>query len=346
MILNPSASHFAFGKQKVRERFILDGSRAFGVTYVYANLLGNDSGRIIYDGSCLIAEGGEMLAAGPRLGHAEMYLTSAVVDIGRSRMRRARSASFQADPVNDDEQLISGALAWSNVPATRPQATSAAWENSAQRDEEAFTRAVALGLLDYLRKSRSCGWVISLSGGADSAAVTALCSLSLQLAAQELGFEGLKARLRHIPQAQEASDLTTLCRVMITTVYQSTRHSGEITRKAAETVAEAFDATHHEWSVDGLVAEYTSLVETAVQQKLRWHQHDLALQNIQARARAPGIWMMANIENKLLLATSNRSEAAVGYTTMDGDTCGGLSIAGIDGLSSALVTVDGTRRSS
>ena len=118
---------------------------------------------------------------------------------------------------------------------------------------------------------------------------------------------------------------------MITTVYQSTRHSGEVTRKAAETVAEAFNATHHEWSVDGLVAEYTSLVETAVQQKLRWHQHDLALQNIQARARAPGIWMMANIENKLLLATSNRSEAAVGYTTMDGDTCGGLSpIAGID----------------
>ena len=66
VVLNPSASHFAFGKQAVRERFILDGSRAFGVTYVYANLLGNDSGRIIYDGSCLIAEGGEMLASGPR----------------------------------------------------------------------------------------------------------------------------------------------------------------------------------------------------------------------------------------------------------------------------------------
>ncbi len=47
--------------------------------------------------------------------------------------------------------------------------------------------------------------------------------------------------------------------------------------------------------------------------------------------RAPGIWMMANLRNALLLATSNRSEAAVGYATMDGDTCGGLSpIAGID----------------
>ena len=41
--------------------------------------------------------------------------------------------------------------------------------------------------------------------------------------------------------------------------------------------------------------------------------------------------MFANIENKLLLSTSNRSEAAVGYATMDGDTSGGVSpIAGID----------------
>ncbi len=41
--------------------------------------------------------------------------------------------------------------------------------------------------------------------------------------------------------------------------------------------------------------------------------------------------MLANLRGALLLATSNRSEAAVGYATMDGDTCGSLSpIAGID----------------
>ena len=58
---------------------------------------------------------------------------------------------------------------------------------------------------------------------------------------------------------------------------------------------------------------------------------DIALQNIQARVRSPGIWMIANIRNALLLSTSNRSEAAVGYATMDGDTSGGLApIAGID----------------
>ncbi len=43
------------------------------------------------------------------------------------------------------------------------------------------------------------------------------------------------------------------------------------------------------------------------------------------------MWLLANVKNALLLSTSNRSEAAVGYATMDGDTCGGLCpIAGID----------------
>src|SRR5476651_369814 len=73
------------------------------------------------------------------------------------------------------------------------------------------------------------------------------------------------------------------------------------------------------------------MVEQGLGRKLSWKTDDIALQNIQARVRSPGIWMVANLQNALLLATSNRSEAAVGYATMDGDTAGGLSpIAGID----------------
>ena len=66
VLLNPSASHFAFAKQQIRERFVLEGSRAFQVSYAYANLLGNEAGRSIYDGGTLIASGGKMLALGPR----------------------------------------------------------------------------------------------------------------------------------------------------------------------------------------------------------------------------------------------------------------------------------------
>ena len=60
VILNPSASHFAFGKFDVRKRLVVEGSRAFSVSYVYTNLLGNEAGRVIYDGGALIASAGTL----------------------------------------------------------------------------------------------------------------------------------------------------------------------------------------------------------------------------------------------------------------------------------------------
>src|SRR5690606_5370673 len=90
-------------------------------------------------------------------------------------------------------------------------------------------------------------------------------------------------------------------------------------------------ATFHQWTIDEEVASYSRKVETALNRKLQWETDDLAMQNIQARARSPIIWMIANIKNNLLLTTSNRSEGDVGYATMDGDTSGSIApIAGID----------------
>lgn len=96
-------------------------------------------------------------------------------------------------------------------------------------------------------------------------------------------------------------------------------------------MATALGATFYELDVDPLVQDYIALISQAVGRPLTWQEDDVTLQNIQARARGPSVWMLANLRGALLLATSNRSEAAVGYATMDGDTCGGLSpIAGID----------------
>jgi NAD+ synthase (glutamine-hydrolysing) len=79
------------------------------------------------------------------------------------------------------------------------------------------------------------------------------------------------------------------------------------------------------------VREYERIIGKATGVKLSWKEHDLARQNVQARVRAPSVWLLANLRRALLLTTSNRSEAAVGYTTMDGDSSGGLSpLGGID----------------
>ena len=104
-----------------------------------------------------------------------------------------------------------------------------------------------------------------------------------------------------------------------------------MTRNAAAAVAEEAGATHYLMNVQPMVDNYRSVVSAAIDKELTWKEHDITLQNIQARVRSPSVWMLANLNNALLLSTSNRSEAAVGYATMDGDTSGGVSpIAGID----------------
>lgn len=331
VILNPSASHFAFGKHAIRRRFVLEGSRAFQVAYIYANQLGNESGRAIYDGDAMIATGGELVANGPRFSYQPFRVTSAVIDIDANRRLRTQLGSFEPDFDGDESDVV--ACDW-EVPAAKLESTSIEpprWERSDDIRFEEFTRAVSLGLFDYVRKSRSRGFVLSLSGGADSASCAVLVHTLAQFAMGELGGTAVAQRLGGglaSPDLQSPRDVVNR---LLTTVYQSTRNSGEVTRTAARELAESLGAIHYEFDVDDIVQRYTDLVGAAIGTPLNWEDHDIALQNIQSRVRAPGVWMLANLRQALLISTSNRSEAAVGYATMDGDTSGGLSpIAGID----------------
>jgi len=331
IILNPSASHFAFGKLEVRKRFVLEGSRAFGTSYVYANLLGNEAGRAIYDSGALIASGGKLVAAGPRFGFHDSNITSAVIDVEATRLAQARTASFQPELNEEDECLVRVPFEFVVVTLEIPNILWPAWESGSDVKEEEFTRAEALALFDYLRKSKSHGFVVSLSGGADSAATACLVHLMVALGLRELGPDGFKAKLAHIPNLSVTADVRAVTRQLLTTVYQASEHSGSATRDAARAVAAAIGAEHHEWEIGDMVSRYMMTVEKATGIKLDWAKHDIPLQNIQARVRSPGVWFLANLKNALLLSTSNRSEAAVGYATMDGDTSGGLSpLAGID----------------
>ena len=328
IILNPSASHFAFGKHEIRKRFVLEGSRSFGVSYVYANLIGNEAGRAIYDGGALIASSGDLIAAGPRFRFHETDVVAADVDVELTRTRRASIHSMPthvADDVLDRIVPVAGRF----EPVTSTLVSPREHQTSSRFDE--FTQAIALALFDYLRKSRSYGFVVSMSGGADSSACAVLIRSMVERGLLDLELSGFVSRLGYIPNIATASSADELMRLLFAGIYQGTRNSSEVTRNAAEQVTHGVGGTYFEISVDEIVERYTTAIEGVIDRQLTWQDYDIALQNIQARTRSPSAWLLTNLRNALLLATSNRSEAAVGYTTMDGDTSGGLSpIAGID----------------
>ena len=328
IILNPSASHFAFGKHQIRRRFVLEGSRAFGVTYIYANLVGNEAGRAIYDGGALIASDGQLVATGPRFSFRESSIVVADIDVELTRSRRAAIHSMVANVTDDVRRRI----------VTIPGSLSSPSDNApscyAKDDDnktDEFTQAIALALFDYMRKSFSRGFVVSMSGGADSSAVASLIRCMAERAVAELGIDGVQNALGYFQELSSTTDADDLMKHLLIGVYQATRNSGDVTREAAEAVTLALGGTFHCLDIEELSSGYTRIVEAAIGRDLTWETDDIALQNIQARSRAPGVWMFANVTGGLLVSTSNRSEAAVGYATMDGDTAGGLSpIAGID----------------
>ncbi|HEU4613435.1 MAG TPA: nitrilase-related carbon-nitrogen hydrolase, partial [Kofleriaceae bacterium] len=256
IICNPSASHFAFGKFAVRQRFVIEGSRAFGVAYLYANLMGNEAGRVVYDGGGLIASGGELLVRGRRFSFHDVELATAIIDIDGNRREQARRGSHR--PRHDAEaQVVEFPFVW---PARKPEAPRPqhhTWEDRASLREEEFARCVALGLWDYLRKARAQGYVVSISGGADSAACTVLVALAVQLAFAELGAGGVRQHLPWCRRLHDALDrgggATAAVGALLACAYQPTENSGPVTRAAAEQLAKALGA---EFDVIDLQAQH------------------------------------------------------------------------------------------
>lgn len=322
IILNPSASHFSFGKHAVREQFIKEGSRAFKCAYVYANLLGNESGSSIFEGDTIIATGGKVIASGKRLSFQDHILTTAVIDIDDIKTIQSMDGSYHPK-LGKYNELLAGYSLTSCEPK-RPKGIDLKAEEWSK--EEEFNHAEALALFDYMRKSRSNGYVVSLSGGCDSVSCAILIKLMHDFGIKELGKAEFISK-----SGMKFSDKENLMKQLLTCIYQGTVNSSNATYNSAQTVAEAIGATFLFWQVDNMIDEYKHVVQRELDIDLSWENNDIALQNIQARVRIPGLWMVANIKNALLICTSNRSEAAVGYSTADGDLSGSLGpISGID----------------
>ncbi|MBI1768969.1 MAG: NAD(+) synthase [Bacteroidetes bacterium] len=292
LILNSSASHFAFGKSLEREgEVVTEGSQKFDCTYLFVNHLGNEAGRMIYDGDIIVAQKGKLIAVNERLSFKNFNLLSCEVNFSEPEKTKAL-------PIHD----------------------------SKEKNEE-FARAASLALFDYLRKSKAKGFVLSLSGGADSSCCAILVAAMVKKGIRDLGIKAFCEKV-NIPVLKTEKEIVSQ---LLTCAYQGTKNSSDATLQAAKELAESIGANFYCWSIDDEVILFESKIEKVIGRKLTWENDDIARQNIQARSRSPIIWMLANVKQSILLTTSNRSEGDVGYATMDGDTSGSLApIAGVD----------------
>ncbi|SMF54715.1 NAD(+) synthase [Pseudobacteriovorax antillogorgiicola] len=327
IIMNPSASHFAMGKYGTRETLVADASRAMQVHYVYSNLVGLENGRMIYDGGVLIGECGKIAARGPRFGFQESSLLIRDVDLDIARVGKLNNRSFNLGMGTPLPLTVDGDVfpIYENIPLQKDHLADVRLPTN--REEE-FLQAEMLALFDYLRKTKSQGYVVSLSGGCDSSACVTLIAHMVAEALKELGPDRMN---QYFKKDIKSQDPKVWIKSLLTTVYQRTSNSGSVTFEAAQKLSEEIGSEFHHLNVQGLVDGYVDHAEAVLGRSLSWDKDDLSLQNIQARARAPMVWLLANIKGAILVSTSNRSEAAVGYATMDGDSAGGISpLTGID----------------
>ena len=159
---------------------------------------------------------------------------------------------------------------------------------------EQLREMLSLGISDYLDKTGFTDVVIGLSGGVDSA-VTAC------LATDALGSE-------HVHGVTLPSHVTA-----------------EKNKYDAQRVAENLGIRFGEASIERLAAEYTQKLQTLTKEE---SLHRITKENIQARARGVILMGISNQEDALVLTPDNKSEGAVGYCTLYGDTVGAIAPLG------------------
>ncbi|MCZ8344622.1 MAG: NAD(+) synthase [Leptospira sp.] len=321
ILLSPGASHFSLGKQNLRKNIFQEISRSQNNLVVYTNLNGNESGRIIFEGGSLFCESGKLLQEGKRLFFSEYSITNHTTSLESIRSRRAREFRSSKQNLYPTTKIFLEPAAKKSFTVTDKRELFIS--SSEDREPELsifeeFTKAVSLGLFDYLRKSKTKGYTLSLSGGADSAICALLVVAMKSLAKRERSKTCFK-------------ELGLDEKNLLVTIYQKTVNNSSTTEQIAALLSEELQIPHHNISIDGAVKTSVELIESAIQRKLDWKTDDLAMQNIQARVRSPLVWLLANLHGHLLISTGNRSEASVGYTTMDGDSSG--SVCPISGVS-------------
>ena len=180
------------------------------------------------------------------------------------------------------------ALLWAEFDTETRTLTAQDWPLAADPSADAtLYHALVRGIRDYIDKNGFPGVLLGLSGGIDSA-------LTLALAVDALGAE------------------------RVTAVMMPTRYTSRLSLDGARAQAERLGVDYHVIGIEPMTDAFLAALAPA----FGGTAADTTEENLQSRTRGVILMALSNKHGRLLLATGNKSEMAVGYCTLYGDMCG------------------------
>ncbi len=287
LIVNLSSSPFHVGKDREREEMLRVRARDNSCFIAYCNMVGGQD-ELIFDGTSVVLDDEGDLVARARSFEEELLVVDLdpVSAVGR-RLRDLRRRSLTLDR---------GAAAPPPTellfPAPKRQAFFLHPAPAPPLDDlEQMRRALELGLRDYVTKNGFGDVVIGLSGGIDSA-------LTAAIAVGALGADRVHG------------------------VSMPSQFSSEATRTDATLLARSLGIEFREIPIESMVEAFGG----ALAASFAGREPDLTEENLQARVRGTLLMALSNKFGWLVIATGNKSELSVGYSTLYGDLAGGFAL--------------------
>ncbi|BDC35686.1 MAG: NAD+ synthase [Candidatus Methanoliparum thermophilum] len=287
VIVNISSFPYYIGETATRENILMARAKDSISVILNSNMVGGQDG-IIFDGySKIIDEDGRIIAKGRQFD--EDFI---VADIDIDKISKKRMYSLEKRITGDGDltfKMISDAPIILDKPKIQSRDDEREIEGLSSIGE--IYNALVLGTKDYVIKNGFKKVVLGLSGGIDS-------SLVATIAVDAIGNDNVIG-------------------VMMPSVYTSLQSLND-----AKTIANNLAIELLEIPIDKIYKEYLDQMEPYFKD----YEKDKTEENIQSRIRGNLLMALSNKFGWLVLSTGNKSEAAVGYTTLYGDMAGGFSV--------------------
>jgi NAD+ synthase (glutamine-hydrolysing) len=314
LLVVPNASPYERGKDDVRLDLVQRRAREAGAALAYCNLVGGQD-ELVFDGdSILVSAAGEPLARGPQFEEAlivaDLELPAASTagpgagaagpGAGAAGAAMATSSGHSPAPgeavaAGDGTLITIERVTLPDLPLPRPVDGIAGGTAEAGGPGPFWPRldhlaevyaALVLGTADYVRKNGFSSVLLALSGGIDSALVATIAGDAI--GPQNVSVILMPSKWSSDHSVGDAEDLVERQGVNARTI-------------PIQAIVDAFDDGLGDFPLSGLPAE-----------------------NLQSRVRGVINMAVSNDEGHLVLTTGNKSEIAVGYSTLYGDSAGGF----------------------